>query len=292
MKAVAFVTALLALVALQQFAILPWDGRLGSGLQNGLHGVWFAVVTVIVYALVRRRIADSSALAVTAAAALAGAIGTEWLQSVGARDAEWSDVAMDLLGAGAALTLLAARGTRRWRWPARSMAAVLLLASMAPALLALAIHLHRAAIAPALVDLSAYRFGGLLMSTCELRVLQGTEGMAALEVVLDDGCRPEIYLPEPIPDWRGFESLTVDVSVAESAAPVGLHVWIRLGAREEIPVGRAFTVPAGRTTLRVQIRELFDPTTRRVSAVVLAATRPPMGRRFVLHGIRLEPARS
>jgi hypothetical protein len=280
--------ALVALILLQQVTIVPMHGRLASGVSNGVHGLWFAVVTAVVYALVRTRVAAGRALGVTAVVGIVLSLATEAVQIGTARAAQWQDVVFDLCGGASVLLVLAARMGRLPRGRAYWGAAALLAITLLPAVVAATVQLHRNAIFPVLVDISAWRFGGLLTSDSALRVVPRAGGGAALEILLADDTWPGIHLDEPVPDWRGYDRLAVDVFVPEASAPLELHVSIRLRGGETDHVYRTFVLPSGETTVRLPLRELFDPDANEVSAVVIYSRRPFAGRRLELRRVALE----
>jgi hypothetical protein len=281
-----WLVAALLLLVVQQFAVVPGSGRLTAGLQNALHGPWFALVTFVCYAILRALRGAANTLLLAGLTAVALALATEAVQVLTGGDAEWLDVGLDLLGAAAALLVLAARERRLPSRPAYGGAALLLLISLTPATFAIAVTWHRQAILPDLVDFSAPRFGGLLVSTSPLRVVDTP--VRSLEITLADEDWPGVYLREPIPDWSGYEALVVDVSVPDDAAPLPLHVSIRLRSGEGDHVFRSFVLAAGPARLRLPLRELFDPGARSVAAVVVYSTREAAGRRFTIARIHLE----
>ena len=280
--------ALVALILLQQVTIVPMHGRLASGVSNGVHGLWFAAVTAVVYALVRTRMPAGRALGVTAVVGIALALATEAVQIGTERAAQWQDVVFDLCGGASILLVLAARMGRVPRGRAYAGAAVLLAITFLPAVAAATVQLHRNAIFPVLVDFSAWGFGGLLTSDSTLRVVPGEGGGAALEILLADDTWPGIHLDEPVSDWRAYDTLAVDVFVPAASAPLELHVSIRLRGGETDHVYRTFVLPAGASALRLPLRELFDPDANEVSAVVIYSRRPFAGRRLELRRVALE----
>jgi hypothetical protein len=94
------------------------------------------LVTWVVHGLIGNRLARRSALAATGAVAVSLAIATECLQIATGRDAQVLDVGFDLLGASAALTLLAGRTRVLPQSLALGMATALIVVSLAPALIA------------------------------------------------------------------------------------------------------------------------------------------------------------
>jgi len=286
---------LIALVLLQQVGVVPGHGRVAAGLQNALHGPWFAAVTWLIHRLCSRRLASSRALIVTAVAALVFALGTEAAQFGGPRQPEWLDVGFDLLGAAAALTVLCGRAFALRRSRVWTPALLLMFIATSPFWVAAAIQMHRDAIFPRLVDIAAPWQGGLLEREADVRIVERPPQWhdvpaRVLEVRLTDTEWPGIHLPEPVPDWRGFDALEVDVFVIEGAEALPLSVSIRLRGAPTDHVYRTISLTPGAHRLHLRLRELFDPECAEVTRVVVYSTRSHAGRVFLLGDVRLVAA--
>lgn len=256
------IVAVVALVVFQQFAGISGGGRVAAGLQNAAHGPWFAVVTYLLH-IVLVRVMDRPSLWFTFGVALTLAVLTEAFQLVTARDAQWLDVAFDMLGAGAAIAFIAGRS---------GIAAGLVFVSLAPAFAAVAIQLYRDALFPNLLPIEApWRFG-LLDANSPVAVTSAPPSM--LKVTFADTTWPGVTLPEPVPDWSGYETLEVNV-LAPVAVP--LTISIRLANADVDHVYRTFELAAGESTIRMPITELFDVDSVRVTSVVIYSTRPYTG---------------
>jgi hypothetical protein len=285
--------ALTILVAAQQFGDIPGAGRVAFGLQDALHGPWFALITWIVYGLTRSWLGTRATLWSTVATVVALAIGTESLQLLTGGDAQWSDVGSDLLGAGAALALIAGRARTLPRVLAWFLALALITVSLTPLLTAVSVQMHRNAIFPDLVRFGAPAQRNLVDLNGPAWVVAPPPGWnrpggPVLEVELADVTWPGFTLVEPVPDWRNFETLAVEIFVPDASAPLKVNVAIRLKGAPVDQVYRTFVLPAGPHALRIRLRDLFDPAACEVTHVVINSTREFAGRRLYVGRIALE----
>jgi hypothetical protein len=133
--------------------------------------------------------------------------------------------------------------------------------------------------------------GGLLNSNGPTRVVAPPASWnvhnRVLAVDLADVTWPGFSLVEPVPGWRAFEALAVEVFVPDGDPPLTLNVSIRLTGPVD-HVYRTFVLPSGPHALRLQLRELFDPATCAVTEVVVYSTRESAGRRFYVARVALE----
>ncbi len=281
------VLAIVLLVLVQQFAVVPGNGRVAAGLHNAAHGPWFAVVTYLFYRIVSPRLTIGVALGATMAIAVVVALATEAVQLTTGRNAEWSDVAFDLLGACAALTIAAGRAGLLKASAAAVSAATLLAVSISPAIVALGIQAHRNAIFPALVDVGVPWQGGLLRSNGESRRIAPPPDWPqarVLEVELAGVDWPGVSLWEPVADWSAYDALAIDVYARQ---PMTMHVSIRLADAEVDHVYRTFVLAAGPHRLTLPLEPMFDPQATTVTALVIYSTRAYAGGVFLLGDVRL-----
>jgi len=183
---------------------------------------------------------------------------------------------------------------RSGRLPGRSafpLAFALLAVTWTPVIGASTVQLHRNAIFPELIDFGAVDLRSMLSSDGELRVVRLADGTDALDLVPRPEATLDLYLDEPVADWRAFDTLLVAVTVPESSAPLEANVSIRLRGGEVDHVYRAFMLSAGDAEMRIRLRELFDPAKAEVTAVVVYANPPYEGRRLRLRRIALEGQR-
>jgi hypothetical protein len=210
------------------FGQLPGDGRWVSDVSNAAHGPAFAVVTLVIFVLLRHWPARRMSLVGEYSAAilvsvLLGAL-VEVLQHFTGRDASLADLGTDFLG-----TVAAAGGLLAFDQPARRtprlIAIFLTLAACALMIAPLAVtattYLHRDRSFPTLLDLKSpiadtfLRFGE--SATAERVELPREFQSAArndigVRVQLSEKSGWVAVLSEPVPDWRGYTRLNVDVA--------------------------------------------------------------------------------
>jgi len=236
-----------------------------------------------------------------AAAAVLGAL-SELAQVPVGRDASWGDFVRDLLGTGIALTAFAAFD-RRIALPrlARSALALIALAGVVwvalPMIEITRAYAYRTAIFPRLADFSDRRDSFWSRGSGARRTFQG----GALIVDFVSEPFPGVAWFEPQPDWRGYQSLVIDVENPNDS-PVQLtlrihdreHSWeyadrfnrnIRLAPRERrvvvVPLDDVMRAPKGRT---MDMGHITD-----VSLYRSEASGPS---RMIVHALRLEKGNS
>jgi hypothetical protein len=270
-----------ALVAAQQFLEVPGDGRLARGLENALHGPWFALVTwmlQLTFVRVAKREANAATLIIGFAMALVLALASEAVQLGQGRNASLGDVLLDMLGASAALALWAATvGMVRWRY-ATSLAVLLLTLSSAPLLSALVVRSYQAHLAPTLVRFDQAAATWLYESNSVTAIVDGL-----LVVQLADTRWPGFTLPEPIADWRGYQRLVVELELDE---PLNLSVSVRLVGRDH--VYRNTSLAPGSHVLSLDLPAMFDVERERVSAVVIYSSAVFAGKTLRIRRVRLK----
>lgn len=273
--------ALLVLLAAQQLLGLPGSSRLIRGFNNGLHGPWFALVTwclVSFWVRLAGRRPSRATLALGWLLALGVAGLSEGLQVYSARNAEFVDVLLNMLGASAAIAFWGAQtGVLSWRRGV-AIAAVLLAVSLAPLFHALAVLGYQSHLWPTLVRFDQPLAAMLYSSNSEVRPVDGS-----LIVRLADTRWPGVTLHEPIGDWRGFQSLVIEL---EPDQPLELSVSIRLGGPDQ--VYRSVAVDPGPQRLSLDVGSWFDVERERVTAVVIYSTRDHAGQVLGLRAVRLE----
>jgi len=266
-------------LALVLFGQIPGRGRWVSELGNSAHGPAFGIVTLILIA-VPRRVPDRNAsilrdysLAI-AVALLLGAL-IELLQLAIGRDASFSDLGRDTLGALAAsgfftlidprIRALSSRRPTRLIGLLVGVASTLLL--VAPLSITGAAYLQRHRSFPTLVDfsspLSAYFLGVYSAVTVEREALPNTlsggrESNIGLHARLAGNNGWGIALWEPYPDWRGYQHLAIDL-----ANPTDLPLLLRLHVRDRSQsndrnagyLGKIEIAPRSRATHMIALRE-------------------------------------
>jgi hypothetical protein len=281
--------ALVLLIA-QQFFDLPGSGRVVGGLQNSLHGPWFALVTWVVVITIARWTRGVATILVAAMIAVILAIGTEALQKITGGDPEWSDVGFDLIGAAAALVFRAARKSLIPKRPGFVGASLLLLATLTPLLHALAVEDHRRSIAPDLIRFGSPLNDALFRANSPVEVVPAPAGWSVgarvLKITLGKQRWPGVYFEEPIADWRPYAALAVDVYV-DGSQPLPITISVRLDAAPVDHVYRTFECTPGPCALTLPLAGLFDRDVARVNAVVIYASRYDAGRVVYLGRVAL-----
>lgn len=283
------------LPALALFAALPSRPIFLAVLNDAAHAPVFALLTLVLLRLIGNWTRSTGVARYATAFALAVAIGgvVEGLQSLIGRDAEWSDLAMDSLGAAAAIGIAIACAGRRWLGGAIfTAAAVFALWSIAEAGLA---YLERQRQFPTIVDFDSPLDWYFLRSHGV--AVESGDGCTALRIT--GGRWPGLTHAEPQPDWRGRTTLIVDVAnLGRDALGVTLRVHdlahdnrsedrfnrnfeLASGARERIsiPLAAIAAAPKGR-----------ELDLARIAGLILFAggSDVPAGPGFCLYRIWLE----
>jgi len=283
--------AVMALLIAQQWLAIPGSGRVLRGLQNAMHGPWFALVTWLVAILVERWLGGAARVAIIAALVAVLAVGTELMQRFTGGDAEWSDVGFDLVGAAAALIVRYGGRVGMSQRLAMTAGAVLLAIALAPLANAVAIEGYRRSIAPELVRFDGVFAAALYRANSPVEVVATRDGWTAvadvLRIHLADETWPGVTFDEPIADWRGYAALTVDAYV-HGAESMPVTVSVRLDDAPVEHVYRTFDCGRGVCRIVLPIAEMFDPARARVNAVVIYSTRAFAGRTLDLGRIALQ----
>jgi len=285
--------ALLALlfVQQQQLITLPQSGRIASAVPDALHGPWFAVVTWLIALFVGRRAHGSGTIWITALLGALFAIGTEVMQKLSGGDAEWGDVACDLLGMSAALCVWAARAGQLPLRPAIGAAVLLLGLSQCPLVHALLVDRYRNSIAPELLGFDSVFARDLVSSSSKIDWVTAPPawpiGHRLLRVEFADDTYPGVHLDDPISDWRRYTMLAVDAYV-DATQPLPITISVRLDDAPVDHVYRTFDCAPGPCAMVLPLVGLFDRDVARVNAVVIHSGRDYAGRVVYLGRVALE----
>jgi len=307
--------AVLAVVVLGQ---IPGRGRWASELGNSAHGPAFAMVTLILIALLRRLPGRSASVLrdyslAVAISLLLGAL-IELLQLATGRDASFSDLRRDTLGALAAagfftlvdprVRALPSRGATRLIGLLVGVASTVII--VAPLVITSAAYLQRYRSFPTLVDfrspLSGYFLGVYSAVTVEREALPSTlpggrQGSIGLHARLAANKGWGLALWEPYPDWRGYQQLAVDLA-NPTDLPLLLQVHVRdrsqsndrragyLGTIEIAPRSRATRVIALQEFTAAEGRAYVNPAM--VHSIVLTRSPSNRAQEFYLMRIWLE----
>ena len=200
----------------------------GRTLENAGHSPLFLIFTLSVLFVLRHDLNIGGARLYGLAGLLGVGAGllSEVIQKPLRRDASWEDVFADAAGVLCALALFAlfdrrtaiGRGTRS---AALVVALVCTYLYLEPIVSMTRAYLHRDGQFPVLANFSSstelYWVVGYGVNRDIVR--------GALDVDFDDENFPGLSLHEPVPDWRGFKTLLIDVENPE-AIPLDLGVRV------------------------------------------------------------------
>ena len=294
------------LCALPLFASLPQSTHLWRLLHDTAHAPVFAALALVLLSLragpgFRRPAADFLHAFLLAVALGAG---TELLQLLIGRDASWGDLGRDAGGALAGLGLAAwigrgRGGEGRWRlvWAAAALAAAVAIA--APVLWALAAYRERDRQWPVLADfdsrLDLFFLSGAVYARHERIEWQGGP---ALRVALGTGPYPGVGIDEPVPDWRAYGTLVIELD-NPGGDPLSLTIRVHDRWHDQSYDDRwnqAFTLAPGAHRFEFPLSSIARaPRGRRldlaaVDGVVLFANAEAAGRSFIVRRILLAGA--
>jgi hypothetical protein len=305
-------------LAVVLFGQIPGHGRWASELGNSAHGPAFAVMALILIALLRRvpgrnaSVLQDYSLSI-AVGLLLGAL-IELLQMVTGRDASFDDLLRDALGALAAtgfFTLIDPRvRVLPSRRPIQLIGLLVGVASTVVIIAPLAItgtaYLQRHRSFPTLVDfgspLSTYFLGVYSAVTVEREALPnaitgGRQDTVGLHARLAGNKGWGLALWEPYPDWRGYDRLALDLA-NPTGVPLLLNVHVRdrrqSNDRQAGYLGRIEIAPRSRETRVIALRELTAAEGRAyvnpaiVNSIVLTRSPANHAEEFYLVRIWLE----
>jgi hypothetical protein len=236
----------------------------GRTLENAGHTPLFLLATLIVLLVLRHdlRIEGARLYALAGLIGMGAGLLSEIIQKPLRRDASWEDVFADAVGVVCALALFAlfdrraaiGRGTRVF---ASFVALVCIVAYCQPIVSMARAYLHRNGQFPVLANFSSstelYWVVGYGINRDIVR--------GALAVEFDADTFPGLSLHEPMPDWRGFKTLVIDVENPETV-PLFLGVRVhdrRHGRTYNDRFNRRFELAA---TERRELRVALDDVQR------------------------------
>lgn len=240
----------LVLVMLVLLGQLPVKARWASALTDFAHVPTFAMLTLVILALLRQTLsrrggsfARDGALAIALALALGVLI--EVVQGAIGRDASTADVLRDALGAFLAIGLLvffragshATREARAVRVVGLLTAVFCAVAALAPLGVVAAAYLERNRNFPVLADFASplgayflnYDRDELEVEPERLprKLAGGAAPVHCVHVRIANGSKWwGLFLTEPLPDWRGYDRLVLDIA-NPTDAPLVLNLRVR-----------------------------------------------------------------
>lgn len=272
----------------------------GRTVENAGHTPLFFLVTLGVIFVMR----DHPRYQGARLYALAGLIGagagfaSEVIQKPLARDASWEDVLADTIGVICALAIYALferrSNLRAWhRLVALTVALSCIAIFLAPIVRMTRAYVHRNGQFPVLADFhSRVELYWTLSIGVNREIVNN-----ALEVDLIADEFPGVSFHEPVPDWRGFKTLVLDV---ENPGDEPLNLGVRVHDNQHRRsfndrFNRRFELAAGeRRTLRIPLDDILrGPRQRlmdmaRISDITLFRGEPAGSRKLRIHTVRLE----
>lgn len=324
---VPLVLVAIAIVLTVVFGDLPGAGRSAAVLQDSCHTPAFAALSLIVFTLLARRaqrhaaggaprtrgsarVAVTQSLAVVAVMLFVG-IATELWQGLVGRDAEIDDVVSDVVGAGVVASIWvyatlrgpSSPGARLGRLAALLLGAALVTCWLTPLAHCGLAYWTRDARFPVLAqfqsprDLYFVSGGPPPLGIVRIQQAATADGPpSALRVAFDRGTWPGMTLSEPVPDWRGFQELLLDLSnpgTAELALRLRISDRAHNGAFDDRFNTGIALAPLSRTTLHIPLDSIaHSPRTRsmdmsRIAELILFRDGAAPGQAVLVHRIWL-----
>jgi len=309
------VVAAAALVALVLFARLPPWPRYWTVLGNAAHAPVFGILAVICLLVLAALTRSRSTWLVPLAflTTVGGGIAVEWLQTFVGRDASWSDVVTDALGAACALAFVMWRQTVSAPPPgrlARRLAPVVMIACAAailhPVAEAAAAYTRRASLFPVIaqfdspLDLYFVSAIGAVATRGQMPdAWSAATDPESLRVLVASEPYPGVAFTEPVRDWSAWSKLKLDITNPD-ARPLDLNVRVHDIAHSQHYDDRfnqRFAIDgATRTTISIPLQDIQQgPKSRlldleNVAGIIVFTDGPSalFGRQFFLTRIWLE----
>ena len=105
-----------------------------------------------------------------------------------------------------------------------------------------------------------------------------------MRVDITDAAWPGVHITEPVPDWRGYDALELEVS---AATPMPLNVGLRLTPTGGSTTFQALTLKTGRHTYVVRLSALLPEPAAAVHDVFIYSSPRHAGQQFTLHRVVL-----
>jgi VanZ family protein len=294
---------LLLVGSLLLFARLPIPPTYaGRTIENAGHMPLFFLITLSVFFVLRGdpRFAGLRLYVVAGLAGIGLGFLSEVIQRPLRRDASWEDVLADALGAICAVAVYALfdrrSAFRRWhRMVALGLAVACLAIFVAPIVTMTRAYIHRNGQFPVLADFNSRIELYWTVSIGVRREI--VDGTMKVEFIADGF--PGISFHEPVPDWRGYNTLVVDV---ENPAAVPLNLGVRVHDKHHSRnqsfgnrFNRRFPLAAGeRRKLRISLDDILrGPRSRlmdmqQISDITLFRGEKSGSQELRIHAVRLE----
>ena len=296
-----YLIALFVIAALLLFLPLPFTPTYaGRTIENAGHTPLFFLVTMglMLYLRDRPRWAGANLYVLAGVIGCGSGLLSEIIQMPLQRDGSWEDVFADATGTVLALAVYAMFDPRTALRPrAKTLAACVALACIAiyvtPIVQMARAYVHRNGEFPVLAD---FHSPIELYWTVSIGVKREIVG-DALSVDLLAEEFPGVSFHEPVPDWRTFQTLLIDVAnPADEPLNLAVRVHDRLHKRAfRDRFNRRFELAAGeRRTLRIPLEDIHHaPRTRlmdmgHISDITLFRGEHTGSRKLLIYSLRLE----
>jgi hypothetical protein len=290
---------------------------LNRTIQNLGHVPLFALIATLLLALAAHWFGDRWGVQAQYLGAFAGAlfvgVATEFIQMLGRRDADLSDLARNVVGATLALVWWCTFDSRLDTMPVRrrigrvalrGIVVVVLLALLAPLVGVAAAYRERNNRVPVLYSFETptqARFMKARLAWYQLIAAPDSWALDSPEWVARIVFRPlaggALVLNEPYPDWTGHEALSFEFFVpGEREIEIGIRIDDR---RHPVPFGQRFNrrvdLEPGFNSLRIPMEEIVaDPIERdldisSIRRIIVFPIDPVGGHEIYLRRVFLEP---
>lgn len=292
---------LAGLALLQQTVSFSSANRLEIALNNAAHAPWFFLITCLLWHITALFVGLRwrAHLLWVAGLALTLATGLEAVQFFTRRDADLSDVGLNLLGACSGL--LAILAAHLWRQGhikraglSTLLAVVLLSSSLIRAAEIMWVYSKRDAIAPELLtfDRPDFPLRSLLRGNWELITVRNGAGSHHLaKVTLNSQLQwPGLTLREPVPDWNGYRWLVL-VAYTESERSLSLEIRLETQSDRGMESTVNIELPHNAGPVRIPLAQLAGSRFGKLDEVrnlYLFSSRLDRDRQFYLESISLE----
>jgi VanZ family protein len=295
-------SAFLLVAAALLFVPLPIPPTMaGRTIENAGHTPLFMLLTLGVLLILRNDflVQGSKLYVVAGLIGVLSGIATEVIQMPLRRDASWEDVIADTIGVALALGLFAffdrrPTAPRPVRYVALGVAAICTAIYLAPLVRMTRAYLHRDGQFPVIADFrSEVELSWVVGYGVNRAIVRD-----ALDVEFSADEFPGVSLHEPVPDWRAFRTLAIDVENPD-ADPLSLTVRVHDRGRGRYfndRFNRNFIVPAlQRQTIRIPLDDIRrGPRERtmdlsRISDITVFRGHREGSRHMRIYTVRLEP---
>jgi VanZ family protein len=296
-----YLVLLFVLAGLLLFVPLPISPTyFGRTIENAGHTPLFVLLTLGMLLVLRTdpRLAGARLYALVGLVGAGTGFVSEVIQKPLARDASWEDVVADALGVvlGLAVYAIFDRRTplRRWhRVTAFGVAVICIAIFMVPIVRMTRAYLHRNGQFPVLADFhSRLELYWAVSFGVTRDIVYGV-----LEVEFGPGEFPGVSFHEPVPDWRGYQTLLIDVENPDSA-PLELAVRVHDRAHTRAfadRFNRRFQLEAReRRMLRIPLEDVRNGPRQRlmdmahISDITLFKGAASGSNRLFIHSLKLE----